>query len=326
MRDADEGRWLLLIHQIPPKPSYFRVKIWRRLQRLGSVAIKNSVYVLPKSDSTYEDFQWVLREIVEGGGDASICEARFIDGLSNPQVEALFRTAREADYDRLAEEARTLLKNFPLRRKLPVDRVAEAEGHLSRLHRLLAEVIRIDFFHTPKREAAQRAISDLEAHLIQIRRGPSDAIVTPLSLDALQGRTWVTRKGIHIDRIASAWLIGRFIDPKAKFKFVLSKGTHSQTGELRFDMFDAEFTHQGDRCTFEVLIERTGLKEPALRPIAEIVHDIDLKDEKFGRQETPGIDRLIAGMVSAHKGDEARLDRGMALFDDLYAYFKRNRE
>src|SRR5581483_9380834 len=249
MRDADEGRWLLLIHQIPPKPSYFRVKIWRRLQRLGSVAIKNSVYVLPKSDSTYEDFQWVLREIVEGGGDASICEARFIDGLSNPQVEALFRTAREADYDRLAEEARTLLKNFPLRRKLPVDRVAEAEGHLSRLHRLLAEVIRIDFFHTPKREAAQRAISDLEAHLIQIRRGPSDAIVTPLSLDALQGRTWVTRKGIHIDRIASAWLIGRFIDPKAKFKFVLSKGTHSQTGELRFDMFDAEFTHQGDRCT-----------------------------------------------------------------------------
>jgi|SRR5579884_83085 len=326
MDDANEGRWLLLIHQIPPKPNYFRVKIWRRLQRLGSVAIKNSVYVLPKSDSTYEDFQWILQEIVEGGGDASICEARFIDGLSNPQVEALFRTAREADYDQLAEEARVLLKNLPLERKLPVDRIAEAEGNLGRLHRQLAEVIRIDFFDTPKREAAQRAISGLEAHLIQIRRGPSDAIVPSFSLKALQGRTWVTRKGIHIDRIASAWLICRFIDPKAKFKFVLSKGYHPKEGELRFDMFDAEFTHHGNRCTFEVLIERTGLKEPALRPIAEIVHDIDLKDERFGRQEVLGIERLINGMILAQKEDEMRLTRGMMIFDDLYEYFRRRRE
>ena len=326
MADAKEGRWLLLIHQIPPKPNYFRVKIWRRLQRLGSVAIKNSVYVLPKGDSTSEDFQWVLREIVEGGGEASICEARFIDGLSNPQVEALFRTAREADYDQLAEEARALLKNFPLGRKLPVDRLAEAEGNLGRLNRQLAEVIRIDFFSTLKRVVTQRAISELEAHLIQVRRGPVDTIAPSLSLEALQGRTWVTRKGIHIDRIASAWLIRRFIDPKAKFKFVLSKGYQPKKDELRFDMFDAEFTHQGNRCTFEVLIERTGLKEPALRPIAEIVHDIDLKDEKFGRQEVLGIDRLIDGMLLTQKEDEMRLTRGMAIFGDLYEYFRRRRE
>ncbi|TAJ76699.1 ChrB protein, partial [bacterium] len=108
MDTVGDGKWLLLIHQIPPKPNYFRVKIWRRLQRLGSVAIKNSVYVLPKSDSTYEDFQWVLREIMEGGGEASICEARFIDGISDAQVEALFHAAREADYNQLAEEARAL--------------------------------------------------------------------------------------------------------------------------------------------------------------------------------------------------------------------------
>ncbi len=76
-----DGCWLLLIHQIPPKPDYFRVKIWRRLQRLGAVPVKNSVYVLPKSDQTQEDFQWVLREVVESGGDASLCEARFVDGL-----------------------------------------------------------------------------------------------------------------------------------------------------------------------------------------------------------------------------------------------------
>src|SRR5579863_2240081 len=96
-RWVSEARWLLLIHQIPPKPNYFRVKIWRRLQRLGAVAIKNSVYVLPKSDQAQEDFEWVLREIVQEGGDATLCEARLVEGLSDEQVEALFYAARDAD-------------------------------------------------------------------------------------------------------------------------------------------------------------------------------------------------------------------------------------
>ena len=326
MEETDERGWLLLIHQIPPKPNYFRVKIWRRLQRLGAVAIKNSVYVLPRSDSTYEDFQWVLREIAEGGGDASICEARFVDGLSDSQVEALFHAAREADYNQLAEEARALQKSLSSIAQRSDNRPREIEEHLARLKRQLAEVIRIDFFKTPRREIVERAISGVEAQLGEIQRGPTESAAPSFHVETLQGRTWVTRKGVHIDRIASAWLIRRFIDPKAEFKFVLSKGYRPREGELRFDMFDAEFTHQGNRCTFEVLIERTGLKEAALRPLAEIVHDIDLKDEAFGRPETQGIDRLISGMILAHKGDEARLERGRALFDDLYAYFKRKRE
>src|SRR5258708_39442479 len=110
---GSEARWLLLIHQLPPKPNYFRVKVWRRLQRLGAVAIKNSVYVLPRSDQTYEDFEWVLREIVKDGGDASICEARFVEGLSDGQVEALFHAAREADYAQLAEKLRRLFHTVP---------------------------------------------------------------------------------------------------------------------------------------------------------------------------------------------------------------------
>src|SRR5690348_9962429 len=88
MSQRGEPKWLLLIHQIPPKPNYFRVKIGRRLQRLGSVPIKNSVYVLPRSEQSYEDFEWVVREIVEGGGEASVCEARFVEGLSDAEVEA----------------------------------------------------------------------------------------------------------------------------------------------------------------------------------------------------------------------------------------------
>jgi hypothetical protein len=139
----------------------------------------------------------------------------------------------------------------------------------------------------------------------------------------LQGKTWVTRKGIHVDRMASAWLIRRFIDSGARFKFVPPKGYKPLPGELRFDMFEAEFTHEGDRCTLEVLMERIGLGDPAVIPIAEIVHDIDLKDSKFGRQETLGIERLIAGICMAQKEDETRLVRGEAVFNDLYEYFRR---
>jgi hypothetical protein len=131
----------------------------------------------------------------------------------------------------------------------------------------------------------------------------------------------VTRTGIKVDRMASAWLIRKFIDPKATFKFVPAKGYQPAGGELRFDMFEAEFTHEGDLCTFEVLVRRFGLDDPGLRHLAEIVHDIDLKDAKYGRDEAAGIGQLVAGIAAAHAGDEERLARGAALFDDLHAGF-----
>jgi hypothetical protein len=141
------------------------------------------------------------------------------------------------------------------------------------------------------------------------------------ALDAAQhrGRTWVTRTGIKVDRMASAWLIRKFIDAEARFKFVPAKGYRPEKYELRFDMFEAEFTHEGDLCTFEVLVQRFGLADPALRELAEIVHDIDVKDTKYGREEAPGIGQLVAGIAAAHADDEARLARGSALFEDLYA-------
>jgi len=123
--------------------------------------------------------------------------------------------------------------------------------------------------------------------------------------------------------MASAWLLRRFVDPEAKFKFVPARGYRPEKGEIRFDMFEADFTHEGDRCTLEVLLQRFKLDTTALRPIAEIVHDIDLKDSKFGRPETAGIERLITGICGVHKDDEARLARASALFDDLYGSFTR---
>ena len=210
-------------------------------------------------------------------------------------------------------------------RQVEETRRTQSEVDLARLKRRLAEVVAIDFFGAPGREAAEGLVSGVEARMRDKRLGKEIGNITATRREDLQGKTWVTRKGIHVDRMASAWFVRRFIDSRARFKFVPPKGYKPLPDELRFDMFEAEFTHEGDRCTLEVLIQRTGINDPAVRPIAEIVHDIDLKDSKFGRQETPGIERLIAGIAMAHKDDETRLARGTAVFDDLYEYFKRKR-
>jgi hypothetical protein len=323
MAEERDTRWLLLIHQIPPKPDYFRVKIWRRLQRVGSVAIKNSVYVLPKSDQTLEDFQWIVREIVEGGGDASLCEAGFVEGLSDGQIEALFRAARDADYASIADEARGLGKKHRPRRIDEEDSRSKLETEAARLRKRLAEVTALDFFDSLGRQTAEGLVSSLEARL-----HPADDVEPHESVKDLadyRKRVWVTRKGIHIDRMGSAWLIKRFIDPDARFKFVPARGYRPEKGEIRFDMFDAEFTHEGDRCTCEVLVARLAPGVGGLRAIAEIIHDIDLKDSKFERTEAAGIDALITGTCTRHKDDDERLQRGSAIFDDLFESFSRRR-
>ena len=309
---------MLLIHQIPPRPAYLRVKVGRHLQRIGAVAIKNSVYALPRNDETQEDFQWVLREVVKGGGDASIVEARFIDGLSDQQVLALFQTAREADYRDVAKQAREVASSLPKRGPPLENRRGEVANQIARLRLRLSELDAIDFFGAPGREIAEGIVAGMEARMKPTAESREPTKPTALRKE-YRGRTWVTRSGIKVDRMASAWLIRKFIDPQARFKFVPAKGYVPKRNEVRFDMFEAEFTHDGDLCTFEVLVERFGLTDPALRPIAEIVHDVDVKDAKYGREEAPGVGQVVAGIAAAHSDDQARLERGGALFEDLYA-------
>jgi len=318
---AAATRWLVLIHQIPPKPDYFRVKIWRRLQRLGAVAIKNSVYALPRSEQAQEDLQWVLREVVNGGGEASICEARFVDGLADEQVEALFRTAREDDYAELVAEARKVAAELGALGAPSAEQKAERDSKLLRLKRRLGEIVAVDFFDAPGRQTAEGLLKELEER--QAEPAPRSEEPPTLDRKTLVGRRWVTRKAVFVDRIASAWLVRRFIDPNAVFKFVDPEGYRPRAGELRFDMFDAEFTHEGDRCTFEVLLERLALDSAGLRAVAEIVHDIDLKDGKFGRPETAGVQSLLAGIAMKYRDDRIRLERGFAIFDDLLEFFSR---
>ena len=313
-------RWLVLIHQIPPRPAYLRVKVGRRLEALGAVAVKNSVYVLPRTEQALEDFQWVRREIVEGGGEASVCQASFVEGLRDDSVEALFQAARGADYEALAREARALRSMAS--RKGGKPRAETIGSSLARLRKRTADVVAVDFFGAGGRSAVEALLAAIESSL---RPPVTGAGAGAWAGGEVRGRTWVTRAGVHVDRIASAWLIRRFIDPAARFRFVRG-GEAVAAGELRFDMFEADFTHEGDLCTFEVLQRRFQLgNDKALARLGEIVHDVDLKDGKHGHADTVGVEHLIGGIVLRHAEDEARLREGGAAFDALYEYFKRTR-
>ena len=303
------GRWLLLIHQIPPKPDYFRVKVRRRLQRIGAVALKNSVYVLPNTDEAMEDFQWLRRAVVDEGGEATMCAASFVEGMNDQEVESMFRAQVDAEYSEIVDAARAAA-------------AGPSDADVQRLKRQLAHTEARDFFDAAGAEAARLAVREVESALAR----PGDGEVSQSSGSSgikPRGATWVTRRDVYVDRMASAWLIRRFIDPAAQFKFVPAKGYHAARGELRFDMFEGEYTHEGDSCTFEVLVARFEPGDAALRAIAEIVHDIDCKDEKYGREEAAGVASVLSGVSLAHSDDVARVDAGTALFDGLYASFQR---
>jgi len=320
-------RWLLLIHQIPPKPDYLRVKIGRRLQRAGAVPIKNSVYVLPPTPDAYEDFQWIVREIESGGGDAFISEASLVgEGLTDDEVRARFNAVRGAEYKAILVEARDLLKAVTKRslgqkpgkpNSRPIPAGPNPEAELAKLRRRFEATRDIDFFAAPDGDAVAATLADIQQR-VQRQRMDKPALRSSRPID---GATWVTRRDIHVDRIASAWLIRRFIDHRPRFRFVDPKRYSHADGELRFDMFEAEYTHVGDACTFETLLNEFAVQDKALQEIAEIVHDVDCKDAKFGRAEAPGLARTIGGIAKLCERDEDRLDRGRMLFDELYAAF-----
>ena len=281
--------------------------------------MKNSVYVLPDGDQSVEDFQWIRREIVDGGGDGSVCRAAFIDGLTDDQLRDAFRAARDADYEEIAggracASARSAGtrsgRHFGARRGR---RDADCGKRF-------ATVAAIDFFEASGRAAADEALNALELKLAHAERQAGRRRTVARGPREYRARTWVTRKGVFVDRIASAWLIRRFIDPDARFRFVDPETYRPMPGELRFDMFEGEFTHEGDRCTFETLVFRFGLEnDAALMAIAEVVHDIDLKDAKYERPDTPGIETLLGGIARNTPNDDERIEHGGALFSALYA-------
>ena len=315
----------MLIHQLPKDPAYLRVKVGRKLARVGAVPLKNSVYVLPYSEAAAEDFHWVRREIVEGRGEATVAEAELVDGLSDEEVESKFREASDAEYAEIVREARELGAPSKRRRARALDeeRRAALLAEVVRLERRLDDVAGTDFFGASLRETAAGLLRELRSRAETRERDETPPSEPP---EPVRARTWVTRTGIHVDRIGSAWLIRRLVDPDATFKFVPPKGYVPEKGELRFDMFEAEYSHEGDHCTFETLIERFALREAGLRAVAEVVHDIDLKESKFARPETSGFAACIAGLCRAHRDDDERLRRGSVLFESLLSHYATKKE
>lgn len=296
-------QWLLLVTQLPPKPDYLRVKLRRRLQHIGAIPLKRTVYVLPVNDQCREDFEWLAREIVADGGEATLAHGAFLDGETDARLVSAFQTARSTDYAEIVAASR------------------HERTDLDRLKRRLSDTMGMDHFGAPGRPDAEAAIDALSQR-VTVSENPDMRTAS----QAPRGRTWVTRSGVYVDRIASAWLIRRFVDPEARFRFVPAKGYQPEPGELRFDMFEGEFTHDGDLCTFETLCRHYALKDGALTAIGEIVHDIDCKDDKFERPETPGLRMVLDGITSTQLDDDSRIARGREMLDDLYVQLGRSRK
>jgi len=270
------------------------------------VPLKSSAYLLPDSPDRYEQFQWLAQEIQRDGGDATLLRVDRIENMQEPDVVHQFQEARNHDYAALAERYRKLLKGRG-------PRLAE---ELARLAREMARITEIDFFEAPGRREVERAREAVEERMASGRGRPAGA-APPLDLAALKGRRWVTRPRPHVDRIASAWLIKRFVDPAAEFVF--APPDQIPADAIPFDMAGVEFGHHGDDCTFETLLRRTGLRDRKLAVLAEIVHEADIKDQKFAREEARGIDLALRALLSAIKDDYEALAQGMTLFDGLYA-------
>jgi len=301
--------WLLLIAQLPARPAYLRVKIWRRLREIGAVPLKNAVHILPDRPGFREAFDALLREIMAGGGSAVVSQSIF-DERGDAEAKGLFQAAREADYRALEKELRTLAQ----KRQRKKSHKPDLELKLEKARRRLMQIAALDFFGAKGKAPIDALLTQLEhSHITR------DEPVGAFDPANLQGRQWVTRQNIYCDRIACAWLIRRFIDPDAKFRFVADRPYRPRKGELRFDMPDAEFTHQGDKCSFEVLLDATGREDPALRAIAEVIHDLDIEDGKFGRPETAGIGLAIAGISATKSGDLDRIAAGSDLLDGVYS-------
>ena len=298
-------RWLILVHRIPPRPLYLRAKMRQRLAAVGAIAVKNAVYLLPHGAEALEDLQWIAQEIVAGGGDAHLFEGDFVDGVANEAAVAQFRETRNADYEAIVADAQAARGAAAL---------PELASMHARLTKRLEEVRGIDFFDAEKKKDAEKAVAAIEKRLKKDRK---EETRMAKGSPQLRGKTWVTRPGVKIDRMASAWFIRRFIDPKARFRFV-DPASPRRDGELRFDMVGGDFTHEEDRCTFETLIGRVGLPDKGVKAIAEIVHDLDLKDAKYGRQEAAGVRVMLVGLMARTAEDEERIERALAIFDDLH--------
>lgn len=291
--------WLLLVFSLPRKGASLRVSVWRKLQRYGSLPLGNSGYLLPSSPVNREKFEWLATTIRGAHWDASVLEVQSIDNYSGSQLAKRFSEARTGDYRELLKDVRKASS-----KKLPTQ--------IARLRQRFQDIISIDFFTSPLREQVDRALAALQE--------PQTKQALPefgkVSRPAYQKRKWVTRPRPGVDRVMSAWLIRKFIDPKAHFVF--ASEDQKPTDTVPFDMYEGGFGHRGDDCTFETLTKAFRIADKRVAVMGEIVHDADLFDEKFGRREGFGVDEVMKGWAEQNLSDSELLERGMQLAEGIY--------
>jgi hypothetical protein len=320
---GDDLNWLLCIHNIPPKPAYLRAKVSRRLAALGAVAVKNAVYVLPEGERQRDGLVWLAKEIEDGGGRAYVCGARFDvagGGMDDAHLKNLFVEARDADYRSLGAEFQPLFESLGDPRREDAPAATEVQVWVNQLRNRYEAVLAIDFFGAPGREVVEGMLAGAGRWLrmTALTECPDDGTIDPA---LFAGRTWVTRPSVHVDRIASAWFVRRYIDAQAAFRF---DAKVQSPQDVRFDMTEAEFTHEGSQCTFEVLVRRFGLAaDPALTALSQVIHDIDLDESAPLRPESAGVAALLNGICLSTDNDYERVEKGSRLLDSLLGHFER---
>ena len=298
-----ECRWLLLVFSLPAVRASKRVAVWRKLQRHGAVPLKSSGYVLPNTPENRERFEWLATEIRNERGEASVAQVQAIDDLPHKKLQQLFVEARSREYEALMRELRPVLSNSGSRRRM----------RLAQLRKRFQEIVAIDFFNSPHRSRVEAVLARAEAPTPDVGRGATKVVKAHF-----KNRTWITRPRPGIDRVSSAWLIQRFIDPSARFTFGVPPPPKSQM--VAFDMFRAHggFGHRGEDCTFETLCKDFDISDAKVKVIAQIIHDADLEDEKFGRTEGLGLDKVLKGWATGGVEDHELLRRGIQLIEGLY--------
>lgn len=322
--ERSNAGWLLFFYRVPSRPVSTRMKIWRKLSRAGAVQLKGAVYVLPFSDEHHEFLQWLVAEIAEMKGEAAFVTIEKVDTMKDDEIIGLFNRQRADEYravgKTLDDFERKLGSIQKGARRQHIKGIADQFG---KLEKEFEAVRRIDFFSSGPGRAFQQRLEDLRAALRATEGEEAGqekpVVIVEKAADRYQGRVWVTRKRPFIDRMASAWLIKKFIDPKAFFDFSDEKDLGKKNLQsVAFDVRGGEFTHAGDLCTFEVLVKSFGLRDRTLKKIGQIVHDLDMKDDKYRTEEAAGLEDILSGIRKTAKNDIDALEKGMAVFEMLY--------
>jgi hypothetical protein len=313
----DTEAWLLLVISLPTSSATGRMRIWRALKALGCSALRDGAYLLPYSPERAEALRELGDECVREGGSAWFMTVTPDSADDDIAYRQLFD--RSEQYAELRKSWKS--ENRGLRSLSMTD--------LTRLRRRLEkelDSLRVsDFFPTEASVEAEAAWIDfskrIDAMLSPDEPHETAGQVPRLDAGKYRGRTWATRRRPWVDRVASAWLIRRFIDPEAKFRW-LAKPSDCPKSALGFDFDGATFTHVGDRVTFETLIASFGLdNDDALARLGTIVHALDVGGESV--PEATGFEAVMAGARERITDDDALLAEMSNVLDSLYAHFER---